>query len=118
MKKSKLTFDGSYLGNGRGLFAFVFDGHSKAGELQCYSNVEAEYQALIKGLHHAISVGVEDLTIYGDSKTVLHQITGQIRTIKTKKLLAETRELLSTIPHYTVEWIPRAKNIAHDKLPN
>lgn len=111
-----LTFDGSYSGKGRGHYAFVLDDFIEAGELQCYSNVEAEYQALIFGLHKAIQMDADELTIVGDSKTVIHQITGQIRSNKTRSLLNTTRRLLERIPTYTVEWIPRRENIAHSRI--
>lgn len=113
VRRSRLTFDGSYSGKGRGHFAYVLDDFTEAGILQCYSNVDAEYEALMRGLRKAIQLGVSDLTIQGDSKTVLHQITGQMKARKTRDKLEACRVLLQSIPTYTLEWIPRRENIAH-----
>ena len=111
-----LTFDGSYSGKGRGHFAFVLGDSITSGELQCYSNVEAEYEAMIRGLRAAIHAGVQELTIRGDSKTVIHQVTGQIASRKTRDYVAICHSLLNQIPSYTLEWIPRRHNIAHQYI--
>lgn len=80
----------------------------------CYgTSVDAEYNAVISGLKKAIQKGVKSIHLVGDSRNVLHQITGQQRTKKTKEKLQETRKLLEHVDHFTIEWIPRAKNPAH-----
>jgi ribonuclease HI len=38
------------------------------------SNNEAEYKALLHGLHLAISLGIKRLLVYGDSKVVIKQV--------------------------------------------
>jgi ribonuclease HI len=38
------------------------------------SNNEAEYEALLHGLHLAVSLGIKRLLIYGDSLLVVQQV--------------------------------------------
>jgi ribonuclease HI len=38
------------------------------------SNNEAEYEALLPGHHLAISLGIKQLLVYGDSAVVIHQV--------------------------------------------
>jgi ribonuclease HI len=38
------------------------------------SNNEAEYEALLHGLHLAISLGIKRLLVYGDSAVVINQV--------------------------------------------
>jgi ribonuclease HI len=38
------------------------------------SNNEAEYEALLHGLHLAASVGIKRLLVYGDSAVVINQV--------------------------------------------
>jgi ribonuclease HI len=77
------------------------------------TNVDAEYNAVIYGIQKAIDMGVQELAIIGDSRTVLHQITGQMKARKTKDKLQEAMSLLELIPKYSIEWIPSIENPAH-----
>lgn len=40
------------------------------------SNNEIEYEALIMGLELALEIPVDNLTVYGDSKLIIHQTNG------------------------------------------
>jgi ribonuclease HI len=41
------------------------------------TNIVAEYEALINGLHIAIELGVQRLYIHGDSELVINQVMGE-----------------------------------------
>ncbi|SFH59930.1 ribonuclease HI family protein [Pisciglobus halotolerans] len=84
-----------------------------------YSNHEAEFIAVIKGLEYIIAENLIDslLYIYSDSKIVVSAI--QKNYVKNKSfqpLLQEIRQLLVYFPFYLVEWIPEAQNKGADHL--
>jgi ribonuclease H / adenosylcobalamin/alpha-ribazole phosphatase len=110
-----LYFDGSFC-DGVGYYGFIIDNSvitEKQGEIEnCKDSVTAEYTALILGLRQAIDYGISELVIKGDSKTVLHQLTGQIKTRKTIPLHTEASRLLNLMPKFTIEWIPSRDNPA------
>lgn len=110
---NKLYFDGSFT-DGGGAYSFNLNNTviERGPLLHCRDNVEAEYQALIHGLRKAHQLRMWQITILGDSKTVLHQLTGQMKTRRHRKLREEALCLLLPLD-FTLEWIPRSKNIAH-----
>jgi ribonuclease HI len=55
------------------------------------SNNEAEYEALLHGLHLAISLGIKRLLIYGDSLLVVQQVN------KEWDINKETMDVLSKL---------------------
>lgn len=106
-----LYFDGGYK-DGVGTCACVLDGVAYNSVIEkCKDNVEAEYLALIFGLKKAIALGISNLEIKGDSRVVLHQLTGQVKTRKTHSLHREAVGLLANFS-WTVEWVPRSRNPA------
>jgi hypothetical protein len=72
-------FDGSLKldGDGTGLLFISPQGEQLKYVLQILwevSNNEAEYEALLHGLHLAISLGIKQLLLYGDSLLVIQQV--------------------------------------------
>lgn len=112
---SKLWFDGArYLEYSK--YAYILEAEGvtfKDVGLSIGTNVDAEFDGLINGLKKAIDLDVSHLTIIGDSKSVLHQITGQQRSRRTKSKLQEALALLEYIQYYSIEWVPSAENPAH-----
>lgn len=111
-----LWFDGArYFDHCKYAFILRINGvdYKESGISQSSTSVGVEYDALIRGLKKAIDLRARELTIIGDSKTVLHQITGQQRARKTNDKLQEAIRLLELLPSYTIEWIPSAENPAH-----
>jgi ribonuclease HI len=109
-----MFFDGGFSG-GLGTYGFIINNTPYNGVIEeCQSSTEAEYIALILGLNEAIRLGIHNLTIKGDSRVVLHQLTGQVKVRQTHSLHREAMCLLSRFT-WTVEWIPSRKNPA-DKL--
>lgn len=121
-----LHFDGCSKGNpglsgagwcltkpgGRGVsFGYHFVG------LKASNNV-AEYRALIVGLQAAIRLGVDKLTVRGDSKLVVEQVTGNYKCSAPhlQPLMQEARLLMKAFGSVKIGWIPREKNAMADFL--
>jgi ribonuclease HI len=74
-----MYFDGSLNleGAGAGVLLISPTGEQLKYALQIFwkvSNNEAEYEALLHGLHLAASLGIERLLVYGDSAVVINQV--------------------------------------------
>ena len=95
-----MYFDGSLkLGRGGAGVLFI----SPRGEQLKYifqilfevSNNEAEYEALLRGLRLAISIGIKRLLVYGDSLLVVQQVNKEwdINKETMDAFVAEIRKL-------------------------
>jgi ribonuclease HI len=74
-----MYFDGSLKleGSGAGVLLISPTGEQLKYVLQIFwkvSNNEAEYEALLHGLHLATSLGIKRLLVYGDSAVVINQV--------------------------------------------
>ena len=76
------------------------------------TNNEAEYLGLVVGLKWALSKGVSEITVFSDSKMVVHHIDGSYRCKQEhlKPYLKEAKELLSRFDRYWVKWQKRDHN--------
>lgn len=77
------------------------------------SNNFGEYFALIMGLFYCRLLEIKEISIYGDSQNVVHQITGQNRA--KSPIMKESKRLcmeLLTDVKYQIFWIPRKANKA------
>lgn len=82
-------------------------------EIGIRTNNEAEWTALIRALEKARELGAKDPIIRGDSQLVIRQINGHYKTspkFQTYKELA--KEMMQTLGHCRVEWVPREQNLA------
>jgi ribonuclease HI len=75
-----MYFDGSLKleGTGAGVLLISPKGEQLRYVLQIFwniSNNEAEYEALLHGLRLAISLGIKQLLVYGDSIVVIYQVS-------------------------------------------
>jgi ribonuclease HI len=79
---------------------------------------EAEYRALIAVLEAAVAHGADELTVYGDSRVVIDDLSGP--EAFAAPALADCRAVAQTlaarIPQLTLRWIPRHKNLEADAL--
>lgn len=84
------------------------------------TNNEAEWHGLLAGLHEALKLNVDDLTIYGDSKLVVEQVAGRWRVKKPhlKPLHGEAKALLANFDRWSIKWIPREHNTEADRESN
>ncbi|XP_019101801.1 PREDICTED: uncharacterized protein LOC109133268 [Camelina sativa] len=82
------------------------------------SNHEAEYEALIAGLQHALGVGVKELAAFSDSQLVTSQFHGNYDT-NNKRMdvyLWVVRSLTEHFSSFELTKIPRGENSAADAL--
>lgn len=86
---------------------------------QIGTNNEAEYRGLILLLETAIAFGCRRLTVRGDSRLVINQMTGVWRVSKPElRVLFDVAKLLEgRIPEgVTYEWTPRGRNSNADRM--
>jgi ribonuclease HI len=117
--------DGASSGNpgesGAGIIAFNESGRELFRDsiyLGHMTNNMAEYEAFVRALKKARQSSVENLYIYTDSLLVANQITGKYR-IKNPELMkyAEAAKIIiKYFNNFTLQYIPRGKNILADKL--
>ncbi len=79
---------------------------------------EAEYRALIALLETAIAHGAQALTVHGDSRVVIDDVTGP--DLYAAPALAGYRAralaLIGLLPDVRLRWVPRHKNTGADAL--
>ena len=76
------------------------------------SNNSAEYEALIIGLEIAINMGLDTLSVYGDSQLVINQLMGTYM-VKKQELLPyfkRAKELLAMFEDLNIQHIVRNQN--------
>lgn len=119
-------FDGASRGNpgDAGAGALLVDAEGgivweTASFLGKKTNNEAEYRAAILLLKAAKARGVKELTVYGDSKLVVSQLS-KLWKINLPHLRELAREAWSVSEGMSVTyvWIPREKNKRADELSN
>ncbi|HZX26033.1 MAG TPA: ribonuclease HI family protein [Telluria sp.] len=107
----RCTIGGVLLGPGGTRIELSQDaGHGNSGE--------AEYRALIAVLEAAVTAGADGLTVYGDSKVVIDDVTGPAHAAAPSlaPLRARASELLARCGQTQVRWIPRHRNPEADAL--
>lgn len=84
------------------------------------TNNVAEYQALILGLQAVKDLGFGRIRVFTDSDLMANQVTGayKVKNEGLKPLVAKARALLGAYREVEVQYIPREKNTACDKLAN
>ena len=124
--KYVLMFDGGSRGNpgtaGAGFVIYKNNDELFAGcaPLGHATNNFAEYKGLEIGLQYAIKNSIKSLTIKGDSKLVLNQVTNKwkVKSFTLKELHRSCRQLLGQLDNYTVEHIRRKYNKRADEMAN
>jgi len=121
--KATLYFDGASLGNpGKRAIGVVLKTPTKTyrfkKEIGIGTNNQAEYYALITGMMLAKKLGVEELTVKGDSQLVIRQMRGEyrVREPNLRKLYEKAKELEKAFKKVSYEWIPREENEEADRL--
>lgn len=115
-----MYFDGS-VKDGKGYWTFKLENALGICQHEGYigeaTSTQAEYAGLINGLIKAISLGISELEIRGDSQTVFHQVLGKSRVDNNHKVWKQdVIRLLDLMPVYTLRQIPRKENEAHVPL--
>ena len=82
------------------------------------TNNEAEYEALLKGLKLAKSLGVESILVQGDSQLVIGQVNGtyEAKEERMKKYLYKVRRLIKKFNEAHFIQVPREENIEADTV--
>lgn len=121
--KGKLYCDGASRGNpgeaGIGCVIF-YDGERR--EISEYigiaTNNTAEYNALIRGLEEALSLGIDEIEVYSDSELLIRQLKGvyKVRNQGLLPLYEKVLELLRKFKKYQLNHIGREENRLADSL--
>ncbi len=126
MKRGHMTFDGGSRGNpGPAAGAAVIRASNEKTKIvsrylgESTNNV-AEYKALILGLDGAHKLGIEYLTVQGDSKLIVCHVTGEweCRSELLKPLLEIAQEKIALFPKWELEHFHRSHNKEADHFVN
>ena len=126
-KRAIMYFDGACLPvNPGGVatygFAILLNGEVIARECgvaaENGTNNVAEYTALIKGLEKALELGIEELTVRGDSQLAINQMKGiyAVKSPRIYPLWKRAQELAAKFRKIEFEWVPREDNKIADEL--
>ena len=79
---------------------------------------EAEYQSLIGGLSTALDIGVDEITVRGDSQLVVRQLRGEweTREPRLRVLGDEANELIEQFDPFEIDHMPHVQNSVPDSL--
>ncbi len=119
-------FDGACRGNpgesGAGACIINDDGTTAWEECRALgkgTNNEAEYHALIMLLEEISRRGMKNVTVCGDSRLVVSQVTGEWKVKEDRlRILADRACSLVRENGAILEWVPREQNALADALSN
>ena len=79
------------------------------------TNNEAEYHALVRGLHECLRLGASQVDVYMDSDLVRLQVLGnyQVNAPHLQALCEQARQLLQRFSAWRLERIESERNLAH-----
>lgn len=119
--------DGGARGNPgpAGIGVVLYDEHGKVVDtiskyLGSKTNNEAEYTALLEGVHRARALGANVVHCFADSELMVKQLQGdyRVRNPGLARLFTRCWNVLATFDSWTIAHVPRAKNTAADRLVN
>jgi len=123
----KLMFDGGSRGNpgkaGAGMVLYDDTGREIWGGgkfMPNCTNNQAEYTALLEGLHYARSLGIQKIQCHGDSQLVIRHLTGQYRVKSDllRSLYEDTKAALGEFQDFQLRHVKRVDNHRADVLAN
>ena len=125
-KITEVYIDGASRGNPgeSGIGVLVIRPDASREEIREYigrgTNNEAEYKALIKALAYLVAERTPTVKIHTDSQLVASQMNGlwKVKDPKLRILHSEAKKLVSLIPTFEIEYIPRENNTEADALAN
>ena len=82
------------------------------------TNNEAEYMAMIKGVHVSLEINIANLHIYSDSELIVNQINGKykVKNDRMKQLHSSVMFELNQMDYWSVAHVRREKNTRADAL--
>jgi ribonuclease HI len=127
-----LYFDGGCRGNGRqnpnakAGYGYVIYNYKMERVTEGWkylgpkTNNYAEYSGFINGMQHALTLGIKNLVVRGDSNMVIKQMTGQFgaNNPDMKILNSIAKELAANFESITYEHVYREENKEADRLSN
>jgi ribonuclease HI len=121
-----LNFDGcskgnpGYAGIGIVIYKNSEEIYSSAKFIGIKTNNQSEYSALIFGLEEALKMGINTISILGDSLLVINQINGiyKVKTDTLVELNKEAMELKKQFKYIEFNHVLREKNRRADELSN
>ena len=125
--KGRIFFDGGSRGNpGPSACAFVIrdsnDGllEQKGVPLGRKTNNQAEYMGLVLGMERALELGIDDVSISGDSELVILQMQGKykVKAPGLKPLHRRAKVLLARFQRVSLKHVRRDLNKEADALLN
>ena len=89
-----------------------------SGAIGLATNAEAEYQALIEGLHFAFhQEHATDIRVFVDAEYVADHLTGHSKVgDNLRGLHADAKGLLEKFNSHRISWVPRERNQTADLL--
>ena len=110
-------------GTGLGVVLKSPQGDNIAQAVRCEwdaTNNEAEYEALIFGLHLAIDIGVRDISVTCDSLLIVNQIQGSFAAKDDGMIayLEVAKDLVTKFDKFDIQQVPREQNTQADALAN
>lgn|SRR3989338_4144325 len=84
------------------------------------TNNEAEYTALLEGVHRARALGAQVVHCFADSELMVKQLLGdyRVRSPSLARLFTRCWNALVAFDSWSIAHVPRAKNKAADRLVN
>lgn len=124
--KFSLHFDGGSRGNpGISGSGYIIKSQTDTVVQGCVyigvaTNNQAEYTGLIEGLKQALSLGVKNIDIYGDSQLIIRQLSKEYKCKKKtiRPLYKEAKKLLKNFENKTLNHVLREYNKEADLLAN
>ena len=82
------------------------------------TNNEAKYDAILKGLELAKSLGAESVVVQGDSQLIINQVSGicEAKEDWMKKYLSRVKQLVKKFKEANFVQLPREENMKADAL--
>jgi ribonuclease HI len=119
----QLFFDGSVCSRGQGIsFIIVSPGGFKQ-EVSIWlgfdcTNNQAEYEALLSGLEMLVEMEAGSVAVFGDSKLVVQQLTGESQCLDgtLNEYRERCMEILDRLNRYSITHIPREANTRANAL--
>ena len=82
------------------------------------TNNKVEYEALLKGLELAKSLGAESIVVQGDSLLIIGQVNGtcEVKEERMKKYLSRVKHFVNKFKEASFLQVPKEENIKSDAL--
>jgi ribonuclease HI len=112
-----LFLDGSVCSQGRGIRCLIISPHGMEYEFSTWlefecTNNQAEYEALLCGVEMIVETGAKSVKIFGDSKLVVQQVSGESQCLDgvLNEYKEKCLEILNGLDQFSITHIPLEDN--------